>query len=129
MTYPIIIKTVALIELLIGSITLFSLATYPALSISRKPLNVFTFVLISSLTSILVGLGLFNYKEWARKTLIFFSGYIILTKIMIFLNLLQFTGEIVIFIPTGLKNSTSIFYHGLIVLFFNRAIVKESFKK
>ena len=129
MKYKIIIKAVAVIEFLIGSSTLLGLISYSLLSILRKPLSVFIFVLISSAISISIGLGLFNHKEWARKTLIFFAGYIILTKLMTFSNLLQFTGEIITFIPAGFKNSISILYHSLIVLFFNQAAVKENFKK
>ena len=129
MKHKIIIKIIAIIELLIGSTTFLSLLTYSLFSVSQKPFNIFIFVLISSLISILVGLGLINHKDWTRKVLIFFSGYIVLTKILIFLNLLQFTGEIIIFIPTGIKNSISILYHSMIIIFFNQKTVKKIFVK
>jgi len=127
MKYRIIIKAVGCIELIIGSITFLNLITYSSLSITKKPMNVFIFVIISNAISVLLGLGILNYRNWARKFLIFFSGYIIITKILIFSNLLYFTGEIVTFIPNSLKDSISILYHSFLILFFIQTVVKKYF--
>lgn len=121
------IRIIAFIELSIGLSTLSGLIVYSSLSMSQKPLNVSIFVCVASLISILIGLGLLANKDIARKVLIFFSSYIVLTKIMIFLNLMRFNGEIIGFIPASLKNSISILYHGLIIIILNQRDVKESF--
>ena len=125
MKYKIIVKVTACLELLIGSVTLISLAVYSILSMSQKPFNVFIFVLSTSLMSIVIGLGLLSCKDWARKTLVFFSGYIILTKIMIFFNLLRFNGEIITFIPTDTKNIISVIYHFAVIMLLSRTEIKN----
>ena len=129
MKYKAVLRAISFIELFIGLITLFSLIIYFSLSISQKPLNVFIFVLISSLISILIGIGLLNYREWARRLLIFFAAYIVLTKILIFSNLLQLSGEIITFIPASLKDSISILYHSLIIVLLSRIDIKANFVK
>lgn len=125
--HKLIVKIIAFLELIIGSFTLISLITFYLLSISTKPLNVFVFVLVSSAISLAIGLGLLAYQNWARKTLIFFSMYIIFTKILIFSKLLQFNGEIITFVPDLLKNSVSFLYHSFILFFFSRPPVKHIF--
>lgn len=125
----IFVKIIAFIELAIGLTTFLGLVIYSSLSMSQKPFNVFIFVLLTSIVSILIGLGLLTYKDLARKAIIFFALYIILTKLMIFSNLLQFNGEIITFVPTDLKNLISIAYHSLVIIIFNRKDVKESFIK
>ena len=122
-----IIQLIASVEMLIGAVTFTSLIVSLILTMSQKPLNIFVFVCASSLISLSIGVGLFSYKEMARKWLIFFSLYIILTKIMIFLEVLHFSGEIIFFLPESLKNFVSIVYHSLIVVVFTRRTVKNCF--
>jgi hypothetical protein len=121
------VKVIALIEIFIGFVTLASLIVHSVLSLSTKPFNVFTFVLASSVTSAILGIGLLNHKDWARALLVFFSGYIILTKILIFMGLLDFSGEIFTHIPTGIKNSFSVLYHTLLILYLTRPRVRQLF--
>jgi hypothetical protein len=121
------VKAIALIEISIGLATLASLIVHSVLSLSTKPFNVFTFVLASAVTSAILGIGLLNYRDWARALLVFFSGYIVLTKILIFMNLLNFSGEIFTSIPTGIKNSFSILYHTLLVFYLTRPRVLRLF--
>jgi hypothetical protein len=127
MNHKLIIKTIGRIELLLGLTTCLGLIIHSALSISQKPLPVFIFVLLSSIASTSIGVGLLNHKDLARKTLIFFSGYIVLTKIMIFTNLIQFNGEIITFIPSILKNYVSLLYHSLLIIFFTQSKTQEYF--
>jgi len=122
------VRVIAFLEVLIGFITLNSLVAFQLYSISTKPMNVFIFVLVSSLISIIIGFGLIRDKNWARKDLLLFSLYIVFTKILIFANLLQFKGEIITFVPDPLKNSISLLYHSFILLLFNQPKVKEIFK-
>ncbi|MBN1526602.1 MAG: hypothetical protein JW919_03345 [Candidatus Omnitrophica bacterium] len=127
MTEKRIVKMVAFIEILIGLITMIGILTYKSLSMSTKPLNVFVFVLVTAAASFALGLGLLNQRPWARTLLIFFSGYILLTKAMIALDLLRFNGEIVTSIPAGLKNAVSILYHLFIIWLLNQRVVKKLF--
>ena len=124
-----IIKIIAITEISIGLSTILGLLTYILLSLSTKSLNVFIFVLVSAIISSILGIGLFYYKNWARTLLLFFSGYIVLTKIMCFFNLLHFNGDIIIFISSRLKNSISIIYHVLIIAFLNWETVRKIFIK
>ena len=124
-----IIRAIAFIELLIGLSTIFSLITFILLSIVIKPFNVYIFVMISSVISTILGIGILKYKEQARILLVFFSGYVILTKILVFSNLLQLCCDIIVFIPSYFKNSTSIIYHTFIILFFTQKNVKKYFIK
>lgn len=129
MNNKIIIKTIASLEMLIGLVTLSGISIYALFAISKKPINVFLFVLISSLLSTTIGLGLLNYKNWARTLIIFFSGYVLITKILILTGLMRFNGEILTAIPSDLKSMVSIFYHTFIMFFFNRQAVKGIFAK
>ena len=122
-----LIKAIGCIEVLIGLTTVIGLVTYAFMSISTKPLNVFVFVLVTAAASFTLGLGLLNHQPWARTLLVFFSGYIVLTKAMIAFDLLRFNGEIVTSIPAGVKNATSVLYHGFIIWFLSRRPVKKLF--
>ena len=129
MSKKIIVRLIAFVELLIGLSTLFGLIKYSLLLVSKKPINVFVFVLLSSAISTVIGLGLINYREWARNLLVFFSGYVILTKILILSGLLRFSGEIITVIPATLKNCISILYHSFVIIFFNQRVIKKYFSK
>ena len=119
------IKIIAFIEIIIGISTILGLLLF----ISRKPLNVFIFVLISAIISIGIGWGLLTFGNWARILLIFFSGYIILTKILMFMGLLYFNGEIISFISISLKNLISILYHAIVMIILNQKTIKGNFTR
>lgn len=129
MNNKIFVKIIAITELTIGLTTISGIMIYSAMSISQKPLNVLIYVYISSLIAILIGLGLITYRDLARRALVLFSSCIIITKIMILSNLLQFTGEIITFIPNDLKNCISFLYHGLIIMILTNKNVKRNFIK
>jgi hypothetical protein len=123
-----IVNFIAGIELLIGLVTLSGLAVSSALFVSRKPLNVFLFVLAASATSVAIGLGIFKRWRWAWLLIVFFSGYIVLTKVLLLLGLLIFTGEIITFIPQDIKNYISVFYHAFIFFYFVKKSVRNQFQ-
>lgn len=129
MKYKTLIRVISFIELFIGLATIVGLIVSSFIFISTKPVNVFVFVLISSLISVAIGWGLFYYREWARKVLLFFSTYIVLTKILIFFNLISFNGEIITFFSTGAKNFISITYHILIIMILSQPATKRNFLK
>ncbi len=123
------VRVIAVIELLIGVFTLTGVMTTHLLHLSKKSPAVFIFVLLASVASAAIGFGLLKYKKWSRTLLIFFSGYIVITKVMIFTGLMSFNGEIITFISAGLKNYISIVYHLCVVLFFTQRKVKEQFSQ
>lgn len=115
--------------MLIGVTTVIGLSAALAMGQQHKPVNLFVFVVATSWISFGIGLGLLLYKEWARMVLVFFSGCIIVIKILIFAGLMHFNGEIITFIPTDWKNLISIAYHLFIVVYFTRMQVKKEFIK
>lgn len=121
------IRIVAVIEILIGVTTIFGLTLYTMLSMSAKPMNVAVFVFISAVISATIGVGLYNYKHWGRTLILFFSGYVLITKIMVFFGLLHFNGEIITFMSTDIKNWISIIYHFAVMVFFSTRSVKAYF--
>ncbi|MFH1791069.1 MAG: hypothetical protein ABH885_03680 [Candidatus Omnitrophota bacterium] len=123
-----IITLIALTEVIIGAMTILSLILYPIVCRATKPLNVYLFVMVTSMVSSAIGLGLFDYRDAARRVLVFFSGYVILTKIMIFSGLLQFTGEIMTFVPVCMKDAVSLIYHIFVIMFLSRDDVVSEFK-
>ena len=123
-----IINLIAFVEVAIGLVTITGLAVSLALSLSTKSPNVFIFVLISATISCAIGLGLFGRRGWARSALVFFSGYIVITKLMLFAGILKLNGQMVTVIPDIIKNTVSFIYHGFMVVFFTRSAVKEYFK-
>jgi len=127
--YWILVRIAAVIELFIGSITILGLTFYPIFFISKKPASIFIFVLISSVISSILGYGIIRLREWARHLLVFFSGYVVFTKILLFMGLLEFTGEIVTVPPSWLKNGVSLVYHILLIVLLENKMVKKEFSR
>ncbi len=125
---PTLINLIALIECAIGASTIFSLFYYPIHSASRKPAGVFIFVLVAAVISFLIGVGLFLKKESARKTLVYFSGYIVIEKTLVFLGVLSLNGKIITEFLRIPVDAISIVYHGLIVLVFSQTRIKHFFE-
>lgn len=123
------VKMIAVLELLIGFSTICGPTAYAILDISKKPPSVFIFILLAGIVSSLIGIGLFNYKQWARVLLVFFSGYVIIIKIMISANLLHLDGAILTFPSASLKNCVSVIYHGFVIFFLTNKTVKGYFVK
>jgi len=115
--------------MLIGVLTVTGLSISVVADTQHKPFNVFVFVLLTAWMSFGIGLGLLFYKEWARLVLVFFSGCIIVLKILIFAGLIRFNGEIMTILPTDVKNLISIAYHLFLIIYFTRISVKKEFAK
>jgi len=77
-----------------------------------------------SLISIAIGIGLFKYKNWGRKILIFFSGYVIFTKFLLVSHLVTFTGNTIAFMSNNAKDTMSLIYHIVILIVFNLKSIK-----
>ncbi len=121
------IELIGFIELLIGVATILFVTLFSIFSIVEKPLNIFFFVIISAFISTYIGYGILNFKDSTRILLIFFSGYVILLKIMIYLGILHFTGEILTTPPPFIKNLISVLYHIFLILFFTHKGVITAF--
>lgn len=111
---------IGMCEITIGLLTMVGVPVVQAIGgtiqLTPKPLNVYVFVLITATISFILGVGMLARREWARKLLIFFSGYILITKIMKYTGLFVFKGDILTVIPVWLKDSTSFLYHFVLIL-------------
>lgn len=124
----IILNSIASIEIFIGLFTLSGMALYIHLGRLAKPPNVLTFVAVTAVVSTVLGLGLFRRKRAAADLLIFFSGYIILTKVMVATGLMQLDGTILAYIPADLKNFVSAFYHLVVIIFLTKSSVQDGLR-
>ena len=123
--HRIIIKAIAYIEMAIGLATLFTLASSYLSFIPKKSPNVFIFVLLSALTSSLLGVGLLRGIDLFRKLLVFFSGYVILIKGLVFVGILNFTSELITVISDPVKNTISIIYHIFVIIVLSHSTIKK----
>ncbi len=122
-----LVNAVAFTEVLIGALTVISSVFFLLAGASQKPLNVLVFVLVTSTLSLLMGLGLYARNDLIRRALIFFSGYIALTKVMMFMGLFSFSGEVLSTFPTGFKNALSAAYHLFVMIFLASPGVRSMF--
>jgi hypothetical protein len=96
---------------------------------STKPPEVLIFVLITAMISMGLGLGILRYNVGCYRTLIFFSLIVILSKILIFANIITLNGALETTVPSSLKNIISLIYHSLLMFYFTRRSVKQHFIK
>lgn len=115
----IVIRAIALIEMFIGLFIPIDLIVAFFAANPSRPAPVYFFVGVTSLISVIIGLGLFKYKSWGRKILIFFAGYVIITKILIFSRLITFTGNTIDLIPVMEKDILSLIYHTALLVVLN----------
>ena len=120
----IVIRMVAIIEILIGLYISLSFIVASLINPPGIPKTVYGFVVVTSLISVIIGIGLFKYKNWGRQFLIFFAGYIVFTKFLLFSNLIEFTVNTIKFIPINLKDMLSFIYHCVILAIFNLKVIK-----
>ncbi|MBD3426989.1 MAG: hypothetical protein GF409_07175 [Candidatus Omnitrophica bacterium] len=113
------VNMIAWLEILIGVCTLIG-SSYIRFGgipgFPPKPLNVYIFVTLTAITAFILGIGVLNRRRWAIRLLIFFSGYIILTKLLIYSGLLTFSGSIFTILPVHIKDGISILYHSLVII-------------
>lgn len=118
-----------LAELTLGITTLcsifFEIATRGA---SSKPANVLVFVVASSAISSALGAGVILRRRYARKLLVFFAGWVILSKILIMMDILALCCELETTISPNIKNAVSIVYHAAVMLYFHHPLIKAEFE-
>lgn len=123
------VRLFALIEVLIGSVTLLAVILSLAQGKSAKPLNILIFVLATAALSLGLGFGILKYNPTCYNLLLYFSSIIILSKILIFARIITLNGALETTIPATIKNTISILYHSLVIFYFTRKSVRLNFRK
>lgn len=121
------ISIVAIIEVLIGSITIAAVIISLLQSKSSKPPEVLAFVLTTAAISTMLGFGILKKDIHSYHLLLYFASVIILSKILIFAGVITLNGALETAMPSYLKNIISILYHSLLILYLTRKHVKEHF--
>ncbi len=127
MKYKLGIIIFAIIEILIGSITIIAVIFNLLQGKSTKSFEVLIFVLITAATSTGLGIGLLRHSLGSYHLLLLFSFIIIFSKILIFANIISLNGALETTVPSFLKNIISVIYHGGIIFYFTRKRIKEYF--
>jgi len=123
------ILIVGIIEILIGSITLFSTLISVYFSTNTKSPSVLAFVIIAASISTLIGIGILRLKKLACSLLLYFSSVIILSKILIIMEVIQLNGALVTAVPSPLNNVISIVYHGILLYYLSRPNIRQIFHR
>lgn len=118
---------IGIIEILTGGMTLVATLTAVILSASTKPPNVLCFVIATSFISTSLGIGILRLNRTAYKLLIYFSSVILLSKLLIFMNIIHLNGALETSISPVIKNLISILYHGSIIVYLKRNHIKDLF--
>jgi len=117
----------ALTEIFIGAATLTAVSLSLIERTSTKPTQVLIFVLITAITSAVLGLGILRRNLRCYRILVFFSLVVILSKILIFAKIVTLNGALETTVPADLKNIISLIYHSLLIFYFTRKSVKQRF--
>lgn len=124
-----LVLTIGIIEILIGGVTLLSNLLALALSQNTKSLSVLCFVVTAGIISTLLGIGLLKFRKIAYYLLLYFSSVIILSKVLIFMDVIHLNGALETTIPGFIKNITSVIYHGFIILYLVRPGIRRIFHR
>jgi len=142
MKYYRTIMIIGFVEIIIGSSAIFGNLILVALSLNTKSPNVLLFVVVAGVISTLLGIGILFFRPLAYNFLLYFSFFVFLSKILVFMGILRFDGQLevtlhqVMGIPLhevfknfmiGFKNVMSLLYHGFILWYFNRRQVWRIF--
>ena len=129
MTHNRTLLVIGLCEVLIGVTTLVGLVVSVALLANEKTPNVFIFVLTTACISSLLGMGILLHSPWARRLLIYFSSVVILSKLLIFTDIIALNGAVETTIAPALKNILSVAYHGFVIAYLHRREVRQLFRQ
>ena len=126
---PIAITLFSTAEIFIGLFTMLVVYFSIALGFNSKPINVLVFVYATSVLSFLLGIGLLRLNRQAYELLIFLSSVIILSKLLVFFNIMQLNGALETAIPAGIKNIISVVYHAALLIYLKSKTAESLFKK
>jgi hypothetical protein len=122
-----ILRAIGWIEISIGGITLLATTISLILATNTKTLNVLAFVIITTGISTSIGIGILRFKKTAYGLLIYFSSIIILSKLLIFADIITLNGNLETFLPSYFKSGISILYHGFVILYLRQKNIKALF--
>ena len=122
-----IILIIGFIEILIGGVTIFTNLVTVLLSTNPKTPNVLFFVLVTGAVSTLIGIGILKLKRIAYLLLIYFSSVILLTKFLIFIDVIHLNGALETAVPAPLKRMISMIYHGFVIYYLSHKDIKNIF--
>ena len=117
------------LEIAIGTITLATVIQSLLTGIFLKPVNILIFVIVSCIISLSLGIGILLRREYARKLLIYFAGWIILSKVLIFAKIIILYCELETTVSSSLKNIISIIYHFIVIMYFHHPTIKAEFER
>jgi len=117
----------ALIEIILGLITILGVSLSVLLKFNTKPANILAFVYVTSILSLWLGVGLLNFNPKSYELLIFLAGVVILSKVLIFTKIIHLNGALETKIPSDFKNFVSIIYHSALLWYLNLENVKKLF--
>ncbi len=120
---------IGVIEVFIGGFTFVNNILTFLLGINPKSPKVLLFVLIASFVSFFIGVGLLKFKKIAYQLLLYFSSVIILSKILIFLGVMELNGALETTIPAGIKRLISFGYHSWVLIYFSKPKIRAIFHK
>jgi hypothetical protein len=118
-----------IIEIVIGAATLVTIIFSLILGTSDKPPAILAFVLVTSVVSLSIGVGILKSSMISYYLLLYFSTVIILSKILVFFGIIVLSGALETSIPSGIKNTVSIIYHSVLLICLNAPSVKKQFCK
>ena len=105
------------------STTLAPLLFSPA----AKTPNVLCFGVMTSIISTALGIGLIRFHKTAYELLIYFSSVILLSKLLIFMNIIQLNSALTTFIPSSFQNLISCVYHAAVILYLKKNAIRHLF--
>jgi hypothetical protein len=118
-----------IIEICIGMFMFCDTFLYMLAGKPSRPPEVVVFILTTSFISACLGIGVLRYHIHSYHMLLFFSSVIILSKVLIFGNIISLNNALETQLPFTLRNFISIIYHGILIVYFIDPAVKKRFKE
>jgi hypothetical protein len=97
------------------------------LGINTKPLHVLFFVIVAGLISFTIGVGILRFKRSAYRALLYFASVVFLSKILILMGIIHLDGAMETVVPSFLKNSASLVYHGYVIYYLQKRRIRKIF--
>ena len=123
------IKYFAYTEIILGIVSLFCTTFCLLNNQPAYPATAAIFLVATALISISLGIGILNYNRQSYYLLIFFSGVVALSKILIFSNVISLNLTITFRVTPRVSNATSLIYHSLLIFYFTRKSVIDIFSE
>ncbi|MBN1869717.1 MAG: hypothetical protein JW847_03970 [Candidatus Omnitrophica bacterium] len=124
-----VVLAIGIIEICIGGSTLLGNLITSVLSQNSKSFGVLCFVIIAGLMSAFLGLGLLKFRREAFRLLLYFSSVIILSKVLIFMDVIRLNGALETVIPGSIKDIASVIYHGFVIAYLNKPGIRQIFHR